>query len=193
MVRRVVRIAIVGWLVGAGVQWVRRSGRIVPKVQRMIRRHRDAPASARGRAWKKGGTVPPKEAARAELAAVATREAASVRRAARVAPDTGTGAGPATEVEAVPGPEAASAGDDLKIIEGVGPKIEGVFHEAGVTSFQRVADLGTEGIETILRDAGVRASPGTWPDQARLAARGEWDALAEWQAQLKGGREVTPD
>jgi hypothetical protein len=32
------------------------------------------------------------------------------------------------------------------------------------------------------------ADPTTWPEQAALAAQGEWEALAQLQDELKGGR-----
>jgi hypothetical protein len=34
------------------------------------------------------------------------------------------------------------------------------------------------------------AHPATWPEQAALAATGEWEALEALQAKLKGGRRV---
>jgi hypothetical protein len=43
----------------------------------------------------------------------------------------------------------------------------------------------------ILRESGLRlADPGTWPEQAQLAAAGEWDAFQVLQQELKGGRRV---
>jgi len=32
--------------------------------------------------------------------------------------------------------------------------------------------------------------PTTWPKQADMAAKGEWDALNKWQDELDGGKEV---
>jgi hypothetical protein len=44
-------------------------------------------------------------------------------------------------------------------------------------------------LEQILEEEGIRlADPGTWPDQARLAAGGAWDELKALQDRLKGGR-----
>ena len=34
---------------------------------------------------------------------------------------------------------------------------------------------------------------GTWPDQAQLAAAGQWDELSQWQDQLDGGKIVASD
>ncbi|MBC8496999.1 MAG: hypothetical protein H8D37_04990 [Chloroflexi bacterium] len=44
-------------------------------------------------------------------------------------------------------------------------------------------------LQTLLDDAGIRlGNPATWPEQARLAASGDWDALEKLQDELQGGR-----
>jgi predicted flap endonuclease-1-like 5' DNA nuclease len=86
---------------------------------------------------------------------------------------------------------ASHVADDLKRIKGIGPKISGVLQEAGVTTFAQLAAADVDRLVQILKDASVRvASPGTWPEQASLAAAGKWDALEALQAGLKGGRRV---
>jgi len=90
----------------------------------------------------------------------------------------------------VPLPGAA---DDLKLIEGIGPKIASVLQGAGIHTFAHLAATDMDRLQAILREADPRlfrlADPGTWPEQARLAAAGEWDALAEMQGRLRGGRQ----
>lgn len=80
--------------------------------------------------------------------------------------------------------------DDLKIVEGIGPKIEVILHDAGIKTFAQLAAAEVSQLEKIVReDAGIRiAFPDTWPEQARLAAHGAWDALEKLQDELKGGR-----
>lgn len=83
--------------------------------------------------------------------------------------------------------------DDLRIIEGIGPKVSSTLHELGITTFAQVAQSTPERLEQMLRDAGVRiisGAPATWPEQARLAAAGEWDKLEQLQLELKGGRRI---
>ena len=81
------------------------------------------------------------------------------------------------------------AGDDLAIVEGIGPKINSVLHEAGIRTFTQLADAAPERLAEILRGAGLRlANPETWSEQARLAAEGEWSKLETFQKKLKGGR-----
>ncbi len=85
---------------------------------------------------------------------------------------------------------APATPDDLKIIEGIGPKIEGILHEAGIHTFAALAAASVVQLEQIVReDAGIRvAFPDTWPEQARLAAMGDWATLETLQDELKGGR-----
>lgn len=86
---------------------------------------------------------------------------------------------------------APAAPDDLKRIEGIGPKISSVLQKAGIMTFAQLAAADADQLRQILRDAGVRvADPTTWPEQAGLAAVGRWDGLAALQVTLKGGRRV---
>ncbi len=89
-------------------------------------------------------------------------------------------------------PAAASPSnrDDLTIIEGIGPKISSLLHEAGITNFAKLAEVPLEKLDEILTSARLRrlADPATWPEQARLAANEDWETLRQLQNTLKGGR-----
>jgi predicted flap endonuclease-1-like 5' DNA nuclease len=88
-------------------------------------------------------------------------------------------------------PLETPAGDDLEIIEGIGPKINSVLQSSGIRTFAQLSDTDVHRLEEILRAARLRlANPETWPEQARLAAAGEWSKLEIYQGQLKGGRRV---
>lgn len=79
--------------------------------------------------------------------------------------------------------------DDLKKIEGIGPKVASLLNQAGITTFQQMVETGAEKLETILDEAGLQMiDADTWPEQAELAAAGDWDALATLQDELKGGK-----
>ena len=81
--------------------------------------------------------------------------------------------------------------DDLVQIEGIGPKTAGVLRDAGIYTFVQLAEIDMEQLKEILRNAELRgADPSTWPEQARLAARGDWEGLASLRDELKGGRRV---
>ena len=82
-------------------------------------------------------------------------------------------------------------GDDLEIIEGIGPKIASVLQANGIRSYAQLAASDPEHIQAILRQAGLRlADATTWPEQARLAAAGDWQGLFELTSHLKAGRRV---
>jgi len=96
---------------------------------------------------------------------------------------------------AAPAPVAASVEparrDDLTILEGIGPKIAGVLREAGITTFAQLAATDVARLEEILESADLRlADPGTWPEQAALAAAGKHEELEQLMGQLKGGRRL---
>ena len=79
--------------------------------------------------------------------------------------------------------------DDLKKIEGIGPKISGILIDQGIKTFAQLAEKNEEELKTILDDAKIRiANPATWAEQAKLAADGAWDSLETLQDELKGGR-----
>ncbi len=83
--------------------------------------------------------------------------------------------------------------DDLKVIEGVGPKIESLLQDGGITSWAILADAPIDRLKEILEAAGPRYrvhDPATWAKQARLAADNKWEELEALQQNLKGGKEV---
>lgn len=83
--------------------------------------------------------------------------------------------------------------DDLKKIEGIGPKIESLLNEAGIFTFAMLAGSDVEKLKEILEAAGSRYrihDPSTWTKQASLAAEGNWDNLKKLQDELKGGKEA---
>ncbi len=94
---------------------------------------------------------------------------------------------PAAAAPKVKAPKA----DDLSKIEGVGPKIAEVLAAAGLDSFAKVADSNADSLKEILSNAEGNFgghNPGTWADQAKMAADGKWDELKKWQDELDGGK-----
>lgn len=97
---------------------------------------------------------------------------------------------------------AAAAGflikgaDDIIIIEGIGPKIKELFNAGGVHSFEQVSKMSVTEMSAILDKGGPRfklANPGSWAEQARLAANNEWAALKKLQDELVAGVALSPD
>jgi predicted flap endonuclease-1-like 5' DNA nuclease len=100
----------------------------------------------------------------------------------------------ATAVEATTTHDVTAGADaevfDLTKIEGIGVKYQEALHNAGITTFEQLAELSVERLAEIAQEAGMRraGSMETWAEQARLAANGEWDALQTLQDKLIGGR-----
>ena len=81
--------------------------------------------------------------------------------------------------------------DDLKLIEGVGPKIADLLINAGIVTFADLAAASIEKVKEILDAAGSRYAmhdPTTWASQAELARDGKWDELKELQDKLNAGK-----
>lgn len=83
--------------------------------------------------------------------------------------------------------------DNLKRIEGIGPKLEDLLYENNIYTFQQLADLSVEKIQNILDEAGEQYrihDPGTWPVQAKLLAEGKFEEFEKLTLELKAGRKV---
>lgn len=82
-------------------------------------------------------------------------------------------------------------GDDLTVIEGIGPKTTTVLKSAGINTFADLAKTKPADLEKLLSDANLNlGDPATWPQQAKLAADGKMDELKKLQDNLKGGRKA---
>lgn len=80
--------------------------------------------------------------------------------------------------------------NDLTVVEGIGPKINELFNNAGVSTFAQLAQQSVPQMQKVLDDAGARyklAKPGTWAQQAALAAENKWSELKALQEKLTGG------
>ena len=100
-------------------------------------------------------------------------------------------------VDAPAAPKATKAkaakGDDLKIIEGIGPKAAEVLVAAGIDNFAKLAATAASDVNAILDAAEAKVQhldPTTWAQQAQLAADGKMDELKKLQDELNGGKAV---
>ncbi|GAB1450684.1 hypothetical protein MASR2M47_07400 [Draconibacterium sp.] len=113
---------------------------------------------------------------------------APVAKAVKAKPEVAEEAAEPIKVAA----KKVAKGDDLKKIEGVGPKIAEIFAAAGITTFVELAKADPEKLKEILTEAGAKYAmhnPTTWPQQAQLAADEKWEELKELQEKLDGGIE----
>ena len=84
--------------------------------------------------------------------------------------------------------------DDLAKIEGIGPKVSKALIAGGIPTFEALANANVEDIQKILSEAGLKMmDASTWPQQARLAADGDWDGLQKLQDKLSGGRKSSAE
>ena len=88
-------------------------------------------------------------------------------------------------------PRKQTQEDDLTRIEGIGPKVSQVLQEAGITTFAALSQVEVEELKKPLHAAGLQMmNPEGWIEQAKLAAKGDWERLRKLQDELKGGRLV---
>jgi predicted flap endonuclease-1-like 5' DNA nuclease len=81
--------------------------------------------------------------------------------------------------------------DDLKVVEGIGPKVEDVLHKAGIYTWAQLSQTPSEVLRATLVAAGPNfkiLDPTTWPEQGELLARGEWQTFKDLTDRLTAGR-----
>lgn len=81
--------------------------------------------------------------------------------------------------------------DDLKIVEGIGPKIEGLFHNFDIKTWKALSETPVDKCQEVLDSGGERYrihDPASWPMQAKMAYEGAWKDLSKWQDTHKGGK-----
>lgn len=81
--------------------------------------------------------------------------------------------------------------NDLKLVEGIGPKIEGLFHDFGIKTWKELAETSADKCQEVLDSGGKRYrihDPASWPMQAKMAHEGHWAQLIEWQEKHRAGK-----
>lgn len=93
----------------------------------------------------------------------------------------------AAPVAAVPAQRAGTA-DDLKRLEGIGPKMAAALNAAGITTYAELAVADDATLRSAMAAAKMRrpSTAGTWPRQAQLLADGDEDGFNALARTLKG-------
>jgi uracil permease len=85
------------------------------------------------------------------------------------------------------------ASDDLTRIEGIGGRVASILNSAGIYTYAGLAKTDVAELKEILKAASLpMIKPESWPEQAQLAARGDWLALEKLQVELLGGVRADP-
>jgi predicted flap endonuclease-1-like 5' DNA nuclease len=83
--------------------------------------------------------------------------------------------------------------EDLKIVEGIGPKIELLLKESGIKGLKDLSAVPVENLKEILAKGGSRYrlnDPTSWPEQARLLMNGEMDKLKTFTTDLFKNKKI---
>jgi len=128
---------------------------------------------------------------RQSLSEIVIESIASSGAKKKAAPAKAKVAAPKKETKAA-APKAvakkAAKADDLKKIEGIGPKIAETLVAAGIVTFADLSKAKPAKISEIIADVRGNHTPDTWSAQAKMAADGKWDELKKWQDELDGGK-----
>ncbi|PIE14487.1 MAG: NADH-quinone oxidoreductase subunit NuoE [Rhodobacterales bacterium] len=133
-----------------------------------------AKSKARPAAKKKATAATETPAKPAKPADAAAKPAKSAPKTTAKASDTPAGAVKEAQPEVLKAPRKGETADDLKLISGVGPKLEQTLNELGIWHFDQVAkwtEAEIAWVDSRLRFKG-RIERDNWIDQAKILARG---------------------
>jgi predicted flap endonuclease-1-like 5' DNA nuclease len=82
--------------------------------------------------------------------------------------------------------------DDLKRIEGIGPKMSAALIAAGIRTYRQLADADVDTLRAAIQAAGLRFAPSivTWSRQARHLAEQDEEGFADLTRRLVAGRDT---
>lgn len=99
---------------------------------------------------------------------------------------------PAARKPAASEPAGTEPEDDLKRIEGIGPKMSAALRNAGIRTYARLAGTDVTELRSAIEAAGLTFAPSlvTWAAQARLLADGDEAGFADLTRRLVAGRDT---
>ena len=76
----------------------------------------------------------------------------------------------------------ATAPDDLTQISGIGPRIQSILNEGGISTYAELEHANSGDLRSIIAVGGALppSSLDSWPTQASYASRGDWSGLASY-------------
>ena len=79
--------------------------------------------------------------------------------------------------------EKTDVKDDLKVIKGIGPVLETSLNDLGITAYEQLAKMTIKDITSVLAGAGINTKIydlSGWKAQAKLALKGDMEAVKNW-------------
>ncbi|PUB27161.1 helix-hairpin-helix protein [Promicromonospora sp. AC04] len=131
---------------------------------------------------------PEKEGAANEAEPAGSDVVAEAEAVARKAAEENAAAQAAAKTDA---PQAAETPDNLRVIEGIGPKIEKALKAAGYATYAKIAGASEDELREAVASQGIKFAPSasSWADQAQYLVDSDADGLEEYQDYLVGGQE----
>jgi predicted flap endonuclease-1-like 5' DNA nuclease len=122
----------------------------------------------------------------AEVEAAESDVVAEAEAVARRAAEADAAAKAAAETEAAP-----ETPDDLRRIEGIGPKIASALVAAGYPTYAKIAAATEDELREAVAGQGIKFAPSasSWADQAQYLVESDAKGLEEYQDYLVGGQE----
>ena len=77
--------------------------------------------------------------------------------------------------------------DDLTKLSGIGPRIETLLNESGISTYEQLRHASVDELRASLAAAGALppSALATWPTQAAYAVKGDWTGLATYNQSQK--------
>ncbi len=169
---------LIGFAIGVAVAWFifvsTRRASVVGEKKDVL--DEGAERAGRNQALIDAEPSAPNVTAPADPVQAASADPAPVQTAADLQPAASAASG-----QAAPSP-AATEGDDLTRIKGLGPKLAGLMHSLGVTTFSQIAawdDAEIDRIDSQLGRFQGRIRRDNWVEQARLLSSGSESAFTD--------------
>jgi len=124
--------------------------------------------------------------------AVAESLAPKVKRATAPAVVEAVKPEAAPKARATKSKSAKIEGDNLTVIEGIGPKTQAALYKSGITTYAQVAATSADDLYRIVKvenNVQIVGDAVTWPKQAQFLVNGDAEGLKTYQDSLVGGRE----
>ncbi len=98
-----------------------------------------------------------------------------------------------TEIQGLRGQlaEATAGPDDLKVIEGIGPKIDQALRADGLTRWVHIRDASQDRLKSAIEKGGITFAPSmvTWPKQAAYLVAGDQAGFKQYTEYLISGQD----